>query len=193
MGNYEIKDANVNKIDTSGVYISFEYFDETYFKVIPLDSVSQNFNSSDRLRIKVRKDNPEIVEILSVIKAKFDRELSSVQLNQPKDRKVYDYYSVEKKPVLLGASDEYENDYLIEKLLREGKDSLNEVKSIGVNTLINGKGDIQFESAYTDEEEEIRYLRSVIKGLPKFSPPMKNGDTVTVGYLIEVPIFKVIK
>lgn len=189
-GNYEIKDADINKIDTTGVYISFEYLDETYFKKIPLDSVAQNFNSSDRLRIKIKKDNPEKVEIHSVIKAKWDRETSSIQLNQSNNRKVYDYYSVEKKPVILGASDEYENDYLIEKLLREGKDSLKEVKLLGVNTLINGKGDIEFESAYTDEEEEIEYLRSIINGLPKFTPPLKNGDTVTVGYLIEVPIFE---
>lgn len=192
-GNYEIKDADINKIDTSGVYISFEYLEEMYFKKIPLDSVSEDFNSSDRLRIKVKKDNPEKVEILSVIKAKWDREMSSIPLNQRKDRKVYDYYSVDKKPVILGASDEYENDSLIEKLLREGKDGQNEVKLVGVNTLINGKGDIQFESAYTDEEDEIEYLRSAINGLPEFTPPLKNGDTVTVGYLIEVPIYSVKK
>ncbi|AEL25961.1 hypothetical protein [Cyclobacterium marinum] len=192
-GGYEIKDADINKIDTSGVYISFEYLEETYFKKIPLDSVAEDFNSSDRLRIKVKKDNPEKVEILSVKKAKWDREMSSIPLNQRKDRKVYDYYSLDKKPVILGASDEYENDSLIEKLLREGRDGQNEIKLVGVNTLINGKGDIHFESAYTDEEDEIEYLRTVIKGLPKFTPPLKNGDTVTVGYLIEVPIYSVKK
>lgn len=59
--------------------------------------------------------------------------------------------------------------------------------------MINGKGDIHFEGAYTDEEDEIEYLRTVIKGLPKFTPPLKNGDTLTVGYLIEVPIYSVKK
>ena len=73
------------------------------------------------------------------------------------------------------------------------RDGQNEVKLVGVNTLINGKGDIHFEGAYTDEEDEIEYLRTVIKGLPKFTPPLKNGDTLTVGYLIEVPIYSVKK
>lgn len=57
-GGYEIKDADINKIDTSGVYISFEYLEETYFK-IPLDSVAEDFNSSDRLRIKVKRIIPK--------------------------------------------------------------------------------------------------------------------------------------
>ena len=115
--------------------------------------------------------------------------MSSIPLNQPMGRRVYDYYEVDIKPVILGALDEYENYSFINDFLRDGKDGQSEVKLIGVNTLINGKGDIQFVSAYTDYEDEIKHLRSVINELPKFTPPLKNGDTVTVGYLIEVPIF----
>jgi hypothetical protein len=187
--NYLIKEADINKIDTSGVYISFEYLENTYFKKIPLDSITEDFHSSDRLRIKVKKGNPEKIEIISVLEAEWDREISSVPLNRRKDRRVYDYYSVDKKPVIFGASDEYENDSLVQKFLSEGKEDQTDVKLVGVNTLINGKGDIQFENAYTDKKDEIAYLRSVINGLPKFTPPLKNGDTVTVGYLIEVPIY----
>jgi|GEM_PF-3484527 len=187
--NYEIKNADINKIDTSGVYISFEYLEKIYFKKIPLDSITEDFNSSDRLRISVEKNNPEKVEIISVVKAKWEREMSSIPLNEQEDRKIYDYYSVDKKPVILGASDEYENDSLIQKFLREGEDRQREEKLVGVNTLINGEGEIRFESAYTDKEDEIEYLKSIINELPKFSTPLKNGDTVTVGYLIEVPIY----
>ena len=57
--NYVIRDAEINKIDTSGVNISFEYLEGKYYKKFPLDSIAEDFNSSDSLRIKVKKDNPE--------------------------------------------------------------------------------------------------------------------------------------
>ena len=55
--------------------------------------------------------------------------------------------------------------------------------------MINGEGKPSIENITSQNEDEIKIIQSLIHKLPNFTAPYHKGDTVSVSYLIEVPLF----
>lgn len=188
---YSTKVVAINRIDTSGIYFSYDYLDKTYLGHFDLFDIEEDFSTSDSLKISIEKNQPDKFEYISIVKRIWKTEEVVVSLEKNTGNKaVYSYHDVDKKPLFAGANNEYENDSLIFEFFKRHSNPSNDFKKIGVYILINESGEVTLKNAFTKDKEEVQLIKKLIEKLPIFTPPINEGDSVTVSYLIEIPIFK---
>ncbi len=181
----------IDRIDTSGIYISYDYLENNYSGHFDLYDIEEDFCTSDSLKIRIEINQPDKFEFVSVIERVWETEESIVSLKEGNENQViYGYHNVDKKPLFEGANNEYENDSLIFVFFKRQSIQSNDFKKIGVYILINETGEVTLENAMTKNEEEIRLIKNLIDKLPSFTPPIYKGDSVVVSYLIEIPMYR---
>ncbi len=191
---YQEQVVAVELIETSGIYFSYNYLDSNFKGKFDLGYIVEDFSSSDSLKIKINKDAPEEFEFISVIERVWEKEDAIVSLvNRDSDQVIFNYHSIDQKPLFVGANDEYDNDYLISDYLISKINLSNDYKKIGVYILINETGQVSLDEVMTNNEVEVEYVKQMIDRFPAFSPPIHEGDSVTVSYLIEIPMNKMKK
>lgn len=185
--DYVVETVGIQNIDTAGIHLSYEYLEEKYSVVLPLDVIDEDFYSTDSLKIKFKKNKPDNVEVMTVIRRKWEKEEVYLQTDDI-GRKVYDYHSVEAKPLFLNSKNEFENDSLLNEYFKENLGVGKDVQIIGVYILITGEGRPLFKRVAFEDGVEVSAIKDIIEGMPSFTTPIHKGDTVTVSYLIEVPL-----
>ncbi|NPV51862.1 MAG: hypothetical protein HPY60_11815 [Candidatus Methanofastidiosum sp.] len=181
----------IDMIDTSGIYFTYEYFGEKYSGHFDLYAIEEDFSTSDSLKIRIDKKQPEKFNFVSIIKRTWEPEESIIIINRDnlnENQPIYSYHSVERKPLFEGAVDEFDNDSLIFDFFKSNLKLSDKIKKVGVYLLINEKGKISIQNAYYDKESELEIIRNLIDKMPDFSAPYHNGKNVSVSYLIEVPL-----
>ena len=191
VNNYSTVVVAVDKIDTSGIYFTYEYSGKIHSGYFDLYAIEEDFSTSDSLKIRIDKMQPEKFEFVSIIKRTWKVEESIIKLNQSNlndNNPIYGYHSVEIKPLFKGANNEYDNDSLIFEFFRSNLKLNDNYRKIGVYILINEKGEISIRNAYAKNESELEIIRDLIDKMPDFSAPFHKGKNVSVSYLIEVPL-----
>ena len=151
----------------------------------------RSFSTSDSLKIKIEKNQPDKFEFISVIERVWVTEESIVSLTESNENQIiYGYHDVDQKPLFPDAKNEYENDSLIFDYYKKQENQSIDFKIIGVYILINETGEVTLKNAMTENKEELRLIKKQISKLPNFTPPIYKGDSVSVSYLIEIPISK---
>lgn len=187
--NYNIETVSINKIDTSGIHFTYDHLGEKFKATLPLDVTTENVYSTDSLRIKIDKNNPSRFEFVSIVKRKWHKEeIFITKKNNGKPVKAFNM--IDEKPLFNGAKNEFENDSILYEYFRLNSKNNGSLKLVGVYILINGTGKASLEEAMTKDEAEIKHIKRLIDDLPSFTAPVHKGDTVTVSYLIEVPVFR---
>ena len=116
--DFVVETVGIQNIDTAGIHLSFEYLEEKYSVVLPLDVIDEDFYSADSLKIRFNKNKPDNVEVMTVIRRKWEKEEVYLQTDDI-GRKVYDYHSVEVKPLFLNSKNEFENDSLLNEYFKK--------------------------------------------------------------------------
>ncbi len=187
---YSTKTVAIQKIDSSGIYFSYDYQDKIYNGHFVLEEIKGDFTSSDSLKLKIEKKQPDNFVFITVVERIWKAEKAIVSINNNNEKSsVYGFHSVDKKPLFPGANNEYENDSLLFDFFRKHSTPSNDFKKIGVYILIDKSGKATYKEAMTKNNEEIQLAKSLIDKLPKFSSPFNNGDSVTISYLIEIPAY----
>lgn len=179
----------IQRIDTGGVYFNYSYSDSNYTGHLPLEIVSENFYETDSLKIKVVKNKPDDFEFVLVVKRKWPKDDAVVSLNA-NDRVLYGYHDIETKPLFKGINDESKNDSAIGHFFKEYYSNIGDLKKTGVYIIIDGKGNSIYKSSRIADNEILTQVKKAITSMPEFTSPMNEGDTVSVVYLIEVPVPK---
>lgn len=187
---YSTNTVAIQKIDTSGIYFSYDYQNKVYSGHFDLEEIKGDFTSADSLKLKIEKKQPENFEYISVVERKWQIEEAIVSISEnSREKDVYGYHHIEKKPLFPGADNEYDNDSLIFDFAKKHSIVSNAFKKVGVYIFINEAGEVSLNKAMTKNNEEIQIIEKLIDKLPNFSPPINNGDSVTVSLLIEIPIY----
>ena len=177
----------IQRMDYDSIYFQYNYLDSIFKGSFPIDISDKSYHSSDSIKIKVSKDEPSNIEFVSIVKRVWPQNDMLVSLNANK-RVLYGYQDVDKKPLFDNVQDPYENDsaiiWFFENYFRDYQD----LRKMGIYIIIDGKGMSSYESSIVKDERILVKIKEAINKLPKFTPPMKNGDTVSVIYLIEVPV-----
>jgi hypothetical protein len=72
----------IDKIDTSGVHVTYFLDDKEFKKRFELDISSDNFYETDSMTILIDKDNPENVKFESIIHRKWPKEDAIIELKE---------------------------------------------------------------------------------------------------------------
>lgn len=186
-----VKTVSIEKIDTSGIYFSYEYLGKEFEGTLPLEITHEDFTSADSLKIRINKNHPEEFKFISVVHRVWNTQDEIVSIgNDENNEDVYSFNQLDKKPLFLGASNEYENDSLLLDFFVQHSNQSDEMELVGVYVLIDKYGDATFKKAFTQNEDDLQVIKTLIDKLPKFTTPIYDGDSVTVSYLIEIPIYK---
>lgn len=78
--NFVKQEIPIDKIDTSGVYVTYEYKNQKYEKIFELDVSSEHFYDSDSMTILINKENPEEVKFESIIHREWPKEDVLIEL-----------------------------------------------------------------------------------------------------------------
>ena len=187
---YSTKTVAIQKIDTSGIYFSYDYQDKIYNGHFDLEEIEGDFTSTDSLKLKIEKKQPDNFVFIRVVKRIWKTEDAIVSINNNNENfSVYSFHSIDKKPLFPGANNEYENDSLLFDFFKKHSTPSNDFKKIGVYILIDKSGKAKYKEAITKNSEEIQLAKTLVDKLPKFSTPFNNRDSVTVSYLIEIPVY----
>lgn len=187
---YSTKTVAIQKIDTSEIYFSYDYQNKIYNGHFDLEEIEGDFTSSDSLKLKIEKKQPDKFVFISVVERIWKTENAIVNINtKDENSPVYSFHSVDQKPLFPGANNEYENDSLLFEFFRKHSTPSNDFKKIGVYILINESGKATYKEAMTKNNEEIQLAKILIGKLPNFSTPFNNGNRVTVSYLVEIPVY----
>jgi len=184
--------VGIERIDTSGVFFSYEHNGEIFSGRFDLDVSEKDFYAHDSLKIKLNTKEPHNYKFVSVVKRTFPADETTISLSKknPNQTKIYGYHQVDIKPLFKGAIDEYENDSTMFEYFSKKLDVFENYKKIGVYILINSAGKVELSNPMTKNEEELKIIKYLIDQMPDFSPPVHKGENVTVSYLIEIPISK---
>ena len=185
-----VKTVCIEKIDTSGIYFSYEHLGKEFNGTMPLEITHDDFTSADSLKITINKNNPEKFKFVSVVYRVWDTQDELISITGDENKDVYSFSYVDKKPLFFGAYDEYENDSLLSEFFIKNSVQSDEMSLVGVYLLIDKNGDATFKKAVTQNVDELQVIKELINKLPKFTAPIHKGDSVAVSYLIEVPIYK---
>ena len=177
----------IQRIDIEGVHFQYHYLDSVYEGCFPLDISSETFYDSDSLKIKVPEKNPSNYKFISVVKKTWSEETVVIPLNK-EERVLYGYHNVDQKPLFQGINNAHENDSAITRFFEDYYGNAQSLSKIGIFIIIDGNGDVTYKSSRVEDKEKILEIKKVIESMPKFTPPINNGDTVSVVYLIEVPV-----
>jgi len=71
----------IDRIDTSGVYVTYTLIDKKFSKRFELDVTSENFSESDTMVIKINETDPEDIKFESIIHRKWPKEDVLLELN----------------------------------------------------------------------------------------------------------------
>lgn len=185
------KVADIHCIDTSGIYFTYNHNDSVFNGNFSLDITDEDFSSEDDLIINIDKDKPDEYFFVSVKEKKWAKEEVIITIDTENKDSYYSYHDVDSKPIFATAKDEFENDSAIRKyFLKDLKVLEKNIKMIGVYILINGEGKVRLKQAMTKNINEMAIIKDRINKMPKFTPAYNGKDTVTVNYLIEIPIIK---
>jgi hypothetical protein len=188
--HYE-RTVGIDRIDTTGIHFSYIHNGLNYSGSFSLDISKKDFYSTDSLRIKINRKHPEIVFFVDVIKRKWPIQEVDISIQSNiSDFEIYGYHQIDQKPLFKGALNEYNNDSLIIDFSKKSLCNSENYVLVGVSIIINGSGQVSINKIYSDDEFEIKSIKRVVGEMPDFSPPIHKGDTVTVSYLIEIPVNK---
>ncbi len=182
------KVVDINSIDTSGIYFKYIYQDSVYDGHFSLYVTDEDFSYVDDLRIRIDGKSPENYYFVSVIKKEWDTEDALVNLDTENDTSYYSYHDVDIKPIFETAKDEFENDSALLLYFMKNLDNLDNIELIGAYILIDGNGRPRLKKAVTNDLNKIKTVKEHINNMPYFTPAYYDSDTVTVVYLIEIPI-----
>ncbi len=186
-----VKTVSIEKIDTSGIYFSYEYLGKEFDGILPLEITHEDFTSADSLKIRINKNYPEEFKFVSVVHRVWNTQDEIVSIRNDENKEdVYSFNQLDKKPLFLGASNEYENDSLLLDFFVQHSIQSDKMELVGVYILIDKYGNATFKKAFTKNEDDLQTIRTLIDKLPKFTTPIYDGDSVAVSYLIEIPIYK---
>ncbi len=183
------KVADIQSIDTSGIYFTYTHNDSVYYGHFSLNITDEDFSYMDDLKISISKENPKEYYFVSVIRKKWNAEEENVIINIEDNVSYYSYHDVDSKPVFATANDEFENDSAIQQYFLNDADVKETYKMVGVYILIDGYGKARLKKAMTNDNNEIEIIKERISKMPNFTPAYNGTDTVTVSYLIEIPVF----
>lgn len=126
---YSTKTVAIEKIDTSGIYFSYDYQDKIYNGHFDLEEIEGDFTSSDSLKLKIEKKQPDKFVFISVVKRIWKTENAIVSINKSDENSsVYSFHSVDQKPLFPGANNEYENDSLLFDFFKKHSTPSNDLK-----------------------------------------------------------------
>jgi hypothetical protein len=80
--NFVRQEIPIDKIDTSGVHVTYFLDDKEFKKRFELDISSDNFYETDSMTILIDKDNPENVKFESIIHRKWPKEDAIIELKE---------------------------------------------------------------------------------------------------------------
>ncbi|MCB2197502.1 MAG: hypothetical protein KQH79_16700 [Bacteroidetes bacterium] len=187
---YSTQVVAVDRIDTSGIYFSYTYLEKNYTGHFGLNEIAEDFSTSDSLKIKIEKDQPDRYEFISVVKRVWKTENAIVSTVKNNESGVYSYHDVDQKPLFADADNEFENDSLIFDYVKRQSNSSNEFTKVRVYILINETGKVTLKNAMTNNKDELVSIKKIVEKFPDFTPAINNNENVTVSYLIEIPIAK---
>ena len=180
--------VEIDNIDTSGVFFQYIIDDSIYNGCLPLNITDETFFTNDSLKIRVNKMNPTNIEFVEIVKQKKQSDTEVICLDNKEDKKAFGYYQIDKKPIISGAKNEFENDSVISELLYGDLLEEDHFDKYGVYILIDKFGNVHYYKSYCKNETLLKDIKKQIEALPSFSPAIHNGDSVSVTYLIEVPV-----
>lgn len=180
--------ADITSIDTSGIHFTYSHNDSVYNGHFSLDITEEDFSYMDDLEININKHNPSEYHFVSVIKKKWETEEENVVISTDNKESYYSYHDVDSKPIFETANDEFDNDSAIKEFFLKDVEIKGSYSMVGVYILIDGKGNVRLKKAMTNNQEEAKIIKERLNSMPNFTPAYNEGDTVTVSYLIEVPI-----
>jgi hypothetical protein len=179
----------IQRIDTGGIYFNYSYLSNNYSGHFPLGVTAENFYDSDSLKIKLSKNKPLNFEFVSVVKRKWPVDDAVVSLNA-NNRVLYGYHDIDTKPLFEGVNDANKNDSAIGHFFKEYYSNMGDLKKTGMYIIIDGKGNSIYKSSRITDDKTLSQIKETITSMPEFTPPMNKDDTVSVVYLIEVPVPK---
>ncbi len=188
-GDFVVIIADIQRIDTSGIYFKYEYLDSIYTGYFSLYVADEDFSYVDNLEIKINKNNPQEYEYLSIIRKKWDTEDNVVKIKNPDEPSYYNYHDVDIKPIFTTSTSELENDSAIYQYFLQNSETTNNIMKVGVYIIISENGKANLKQIMTKDTSYNLLINNLINKMPLFSPAVHESDTVKVTYLIEVPIF----
>lgn len=187
--NFDIITVKIDNIDTSGVYFKYSCHDSIYYGFFSLSISEETFYINDSLKIRINKKNPTIIDFIEIVKYEWGNEKEVVFINNLYEgREIFGYHQVDLKPIIFGAKSEFENDSIIAKLLFEDFEKDETFIKIGVFIIIDQTGCVNYYKAFCKNDNQLKEVIEQIDKLPKFVPAIHKGDTVSVKFLIEVPV-----
>jgi hypothetical protein len=80
--NFVRREIPIDRIDTSGVYVTYFYNDKEFQKRFELGFTTENFYDLDSMVIRINKTNPEEVQFESIIHRKWPKEDAIIELKE---------------------------------------------------------------------------------------------------------------
>jgi hypothetical protein len=185
--NHVIETVGIERIDTSGIYFSYEYLGKKHKGAFPLDLIKENFYSTDSLKIKIDKNNTDEFEFVSVVRRKWPKEESYIPIDTSKE-KLSQYHGIDKKPLFKGVSDYEKNDSVVQEFLKK---ELIRVQQkipgrIGLYLIIGKDGKASLGKVFGSDKTTENYLREIVDNMPLFESGEHKGEKVKVSYLVEI-------
>ncbi len=185
--NNVIVTVGIEKIDTNGVYFSYQHIGEMHSAILPLDLFDENFYSTDSLKIKINKNKPEEFVFVSIVRRNWPKEESYITIDSLREKQSQ-YHSIDKKPLFKGANDYESSDSLVQVFLK--KELLRAQSTIpdriGLYLIIDQGGKASLGKVYDSDPETENILRDVVETMPLFKPGEHQGKKVKVSYLVEI-------
>lgn len=185
--NHVIETVGIDTIDTNGIYFSYEYLDTKHMGSFPLDLIDENFYSTDSLKIKIDKNNPDEFEFVSVVRRKWKKEEVYIPID-PSREKISQYHSIDKKPLFEGVTDDASNDGVVQEFLK--KELLQIQREISgrnaIYLIIDEQGKAFVEEIVMADDTTENNLRKIVENMPLFEPGEHKGKKVKVSYLVEI-------
>ncbi len=181
--------ADVNRIDTTGIHFEYVYLDSIYIGQFSLYITDEDFSDVDDIKLRVNKSNPEQYEFVSVLRKKWDTEEYIVNIKNSNEPSYYNYHDVDTKPIFSTATSEFKNDSAISQYFLQNSTVTEDKQIIGVYILIDENGKARVKQIMSKDTSKIELINELINKMPCFSSAVHKKDTVTVSYLIEIPVF----
>jgi hypothetical protein len=177
----------IDKIDENGVSFRYSHLDSTYVGKFSLDVTEKNFYETDSLKIKISNSYPPKLSFVSVVKKSFKNEEVLIGENLF-NRSIYSYHSVDVKPLFNKIESAHKNDSAIYNYFKNYFKNSDDTNQIDIYIVVDGKGKAHYKSSRMQDESIEDQVIMAINRMPSFSSPRHNGDTVSVVYLITIPV-----
>ena len=103
-------------------------------------------------------------------------------------KKLYQYHTLDTKPLFKGAANFHENDSIIQHYLRKELLQVQDSVSgrIVIYLLIETDGKVSVEDILLADQLTKDNLKSIVNRMPLFEPGKQKGENVKVSYLVEL-------